>query len=97
VAFLFDTDAISELLAWTGWQVILAVEGFYLASLPWLSRQVTHSVIPIGAVLFIVAELLSAGEEIMDEPAAAPERTEPERVDQARSEPEREPVKETVP
>lgn len=47
------------LAAWAGWMVVLAVDGFYLASLPSVSRQITHSVIPIGAVLFIIAELLS--------------------------------------
>lgn len=47
------------LAAWAGWLVVLAVDGFYLASLPSVSRQITHSVIPIGAVLFILAELLS--------------------------------------
>lgn len=52
------------LVAWAGWRVYLALEGFYLASLPDVSRQLTQSVIPIGAVLFIIAELLSAGEEI---------------------------------
>ena len=47
------------LAAWAGWMVVLAVDGFYLASLPSVSRQITHSVNPIGAVLFILAELLS--------------------------------------
>lgn len=47
------------LAAWAGWMVVVAVDGFYLASLPSVSRQITHSVIPIGGVLFIIAELLS--------------------------------------
>lgn len=50
--------------AWAGWRVYLALDSFYLASLPGVSRQLTQSVIPIGAVLFIIAELLSAGEEM---------------------------------
>lgn len=48
--------------AWAGWQVLQVLEGSYLISLPWVSRQVTQSVIPIGAVLFIVAELLGLTE-----------------------------------
>ena len=51
--------------AWAGWQVLQVLEGSYLVSLPWVSRQVTQSVIPIGAVLFIVAELLNLTEPEM--------------------------------
>ncbi len=47
------------LLAWTGWVVIEVLEGDTLVSLPEVSVQVTQSVIPIGAVLFIVCEALS--------------------------------------
>jgi TRAP-type C4-dicarboxylate transport system permease small subunit len=50
------------LVAWTGWQVVAVLDGFYLTSLPWMSRQITQSVIPVSAVLFIVAELLSVAE-----------------------------------
>lgn len=46
-------------LAWTGWQVIQVLAGDTLVSLPWVSVQVTQSVIPIGAVLFIICELVS--------------------------------------
>jgi len=45
--------------AWAGWRVLLVVDDTYLVSLPWLPLAVTQSVIPIGAVLFIVAELIS--------------------------------------
>ncbi len=48
--------------AWAGWQVLQVLDGSYLISLPWIPRQVTQSVIPIGAVLFIVAELLNLAE-----------------------------------
>ena len=44
-------------VAWAGWRVMLALEGFYLVSLPDVSQQITQSVIPIGALLFIAAEL----------------------------------------
>ncbi|MDH3228276.1 MAG: TRAP transporter small permease subunit [Alphaproteobacteria bacterium] len=47
------------LLAWVGWEVLLVLEGSYLISLPTVSNQFTQSVIPIGAVLFILAQLLS--------------------------------------
>lgn len=51
--------------AWAGWQVLQVLEGSYLVSLPWVSKQVAQSVIPIGAVLFIVAELLNLTEPDM--------------------------------
>ena len=46
------------LLAWAGWQVLLVLEGDTLVSLRWVSVQLTQSVIPIGALLFIICELL---------------------------------------
>lgn len=52
--------AFFALLAWAGWQVVLILEGDSLVSLRWVSVQVTQSVIPIGAVLFILCELLAA-------------------------------------
>ncbi len=45
------------IVAWAGWRVVGALDGFYLVSLPEVSQQFTQSVIPIGAVLFIFAEL----------------------------------------
>ena len=50
------------LLAWLGIEVLIVLEGDTLISLPWVSTQVTQSVIPIGAVLFIIAELASLPE-----------------------------------
>lgn len=47
------------LAAWAGWRVLLALEDFYLSTLTWMPRQVTQSVIPISAILFIIAELLN--------------------------------------
>ena len=47
------------ILAWTGWVVVQVLEGDTLVSLPEISVQITQSVIPIGAVLFILAEALS--------------------------------------
>ena len=50
------------LLAWTGWQLLQVLQGLHLVSLPWVPVQLTQSVIPIGAALFIVAQLLSLPE-----------------------------------
>ena len=50
--------------AWAGWRVLVILEGTYLVTLPWVPNRVTQSVIPIGAVLFIVAELLSLREQL---------------------------------
>ena len=47
------------LLAWAGWKVLQVLGGMSLISLTWMPVRVTQSVIPIGAVLFIIAELLS--------------------------------------
>jgi TRAP-type C4-dicarboxylate transport system permease small subunit len=47
------------LLAWAGWRVLLVLDGMNLVSLTWVPVQLTQSVIPIGAVLFIVAEIVS--------------------------------------
>jgi len=47
------------ILAWYGYIGLVVLEGDTLIGLPWISTQVTQSVIPIGAVLFIIAELLN--------------------------------------
>jgi TRAP-type C4-dicarboxylate transport system permease small subunit len=52
------------ILAWTGWQVLGVLQGMNLISLPWVPVQFTQSVIPIGAVLFIICEALSLPEYI---------------------------------
>lgn len=50
------------LMAWAGWEVLMVLEGMRLVSLTWVPIQVTQSVIPIGAALFILCELLSLPE-----------------------------------
>ncbi len=50
------------LVAWAGFRVLQVLDGIYLASLPSVSARVAQSVIPIGAVLFIIAELMSFAE-----------------------------------
>jgi len=52
--------AFFALLAWAGWEVLLVLEGDTLVSLRSVPVTFTQSVIPIGAVLFIVCELLAA-------------------------------------
>ncbi|MBN8411596.1 TRAP transporter small permease subunit [Halomonas denitrificans] len=46
------------LLGVTGFQVVQILEGSTLVSLPSISVQFTQSVIPIGAAMFILAQLL---------------------------------------
>ncbi|NDV85437.1 TRAP transporter small permease subunit [Aurantimonas aggregata] len=47
------------LLAWSGLEVLAILQGETLVSLTWVPVALTQSIIPIGAILFIVAELLS--------------------------------------
>lgn len=47
------------LLAWVGYQVLVILQGDTLVSLTWVPTQLTQSVIPIGAVLFIIAQAMS--------------------------------------
>ena len=47
------------LLAWVGIEVLVILGGDNLTSLTWVPTRLTQSVIPIGAVLFIVGQLLS--------------------------------------
>lgn len=54
------------LLAWTGYQVVVILQGSTLISLPWVSQQLTQSVIPIASALFIIAELLRMPEIVAD-------------------------------
>lgn len=51
------------LTAWLGVGLMDAVGGTFLVSLPWLPAQVVYSAIPVGATLFIVAELTAAIED----------------------------------
>ena len=47
------------LMAWAGLQVLEVLEGDRLVSLTWMPVRLTQSVIPIGAMLFIICQLLS--------------------------------------
>jgi TRAP-type C4-dicarboxylate transport system permease small subunit len=46
------------LLAWVGIDVLIILEGDTLVSLPQVPTRLTQSVIPIGAMLFFIAEAL---------------------------------------
>ena len=48
------------LAATSGAQVLRALAGTHLVGLPWFPVTVSQSVIPVGALLFIAAELLAA-------------------------------------
>lgn len=47
------------LLSWFGVEVLLILQGDTLVTLTWVPTWFTQSVIPVGGVLFIVAQLLS--------------------------------------
>lgn len=47
------------LLGWAGMRVLAVLAGDTLVSLDWVPVQLTQSVIPVGAALFIAAQLLS--------------------------------------
>lgn len=51
------------LLAWVGIDVLVILEGDALVSLPEVPTRLTQSIIPIGAVLFLIAEALGIPEE----------------------------------
>jgi TRAP-type C4-dicarboxylate transport system permease small subunit len=53
------------LLGYTGYQVVVILEGSSLVSLTGVSLQLTQSVIPIGSALFIIAQLLRLPEVIV--------------------------------
>ena len=58
--------AFFSLLAWFGWQVIVILQGDTLTSLPWVPISFTQSVIPIGAVFFMIAEAMTLPEQFRE-------------------------------
>lgn len=63
------------LLAWVGWSVLEVLGTDSLVSLPQVSVMYTQSVIPIGAALFVIAELLRLPEVLRA--AGTPLQTDP--------------------
>ena len=51
--------AFFAVLAWAGLRVMTSLGGLTLVSLPWIPMWLVHSVIPVGAALFMLAELLT--------------------------------------
>ncbi len=66
------------LLAWTGWIVLQVLEGDTLVSLPQVSVQITQSVMPIGAALFVICEALSLPDHWRRVRAGLPQETPPD-------------------
>lgn len=60
-------------MVWAGWRVARILEGSTLVSLPWVPAQLTQSVIPVGALLFIAAEILTLPARIRSTQVAVPE------------------------
>ena len=61
------------LVAVSGVQVVYALGGTYLVGLPWVPVALSQSVIPIGALLFVLAELSAAAETVPPASAAPPD------------------------
>jgi TRAP-type C4-dicarboxylate transport system permease small subunit len=53
-------------LAWTGFEVLVVLANEYMVSLDWMPLRVTTSAIPIGAVLFLIAEALRLPKVLRD-------------------------------
>ena len=60
------TIAFYVLLAWTGVTILDILASDRLVSLPWISVAVSNSVIPISAVLIVIAQVL-VFPELLDE------------------------------
>lgn len=65
-------------LAWAGVRVLSVLGGTTLVSLPWVPMALAQSVIPVGAALFIIAQLVSLPDalrgtrQVPDDADAAP-------------------------
>lgn len=82
VAMVWIAEAVVlvflALLAGTGWSVLDALAGDTLVSLPTVPVRLTQSVIPIGAALFFIAELLRLPELLRAARSAHPRVPPPE-------------------
>jgi len=57
-------------LAWAGTRVLSVLGGTTLVSLPWVPMSLAQSVVPIGAALFVAAQLLTLPEILAARPEA---------------------------
>lgn len=53
------TVGFFAVLAYVGYEVTVLLRGLTLVSVPWVPVSFTQSVIPIGAMLFVVAQMLN--------------------------------------
>jgi len=67
------------LVTWFGTQVVILLQGDTLISLPWVPISFSQSVVPIGAALFVIAELLVLPDRIREALHEAPP-VDPERA-----------------
>ncbi len=68
-------------LAWAGMRVLSVLEGTTLVSLPAVPASLAQSVIPVGAVLFMVAQMLSLPEALAEPLGEATDSSVGESVD----------------
>ena len=54
------------MLAWTGFQVLQVLGSDGMVSLPWVPLRITDSAVPIGAVLFVIAEAMRLPQVLRD-------------------------------
>lgn len=73
------TIGFFALMGWLGYEVLLILEGDALISLPEVPTAFTQSVIPIGAVLFIIAHILTMP-EILDQARKGREQHSAEEI-----------------
>lgn len=77
VAAQLCTLAFFVLLAWVGYSILEVLAGDQLVSLPWVPVSYAISVIPISAVLFVIAQLLVLPEVLREARAEATQAGEP--------------------
>ena len=68
------------LTAWVGWSIMDVLATDYLVSIPEVSVNYTQSVIPIGALLFIIAQLLNLPQVLAEARDPRTQRTHPAEV-----------------
>jgi TRAP-type C4-dicarboxylate transport system permease small subunit len=64
--------AFFVIVAWYGLQVVILLQGDYLTSLRWVPISFIQSVVPIGAILFVLAELLVLPDRLREAAIGAP-------------------------
>ncbi|MDN5844109.1 MAG: TRAP transporter small permease subunit, partial [Alcaligenaceae bacterium] len=75
------------MLFWTGMRVIDVLQGSNLVSVPFISQQLSVSALPIGALLFVIAELLRLPELLKEvrEGRVSQVDDEIDQIDQAKT------------